>query len=362
MPNAQAELIIQRNIPLSDHTTIGLGGRARLFAHCSSVETLQAALAYARRRNLRVQILGGGSNTIFADRGFGGLVLKVGLHGVSFREEDRRAEVTAGAGEQWDDLVVQSIARGLAGIECLSGIPGCVGATPIQNVGAYGQEVGDSIVRVRGIDVRTLEIVEFSAKECGFRYRQSRFKARDAGRYLIVDVTFSLERNVPPVIRYRELARYLESLTPPVSLEAGTQGLSRVRSAVLQLRRGKSMVIDPADPDSRSVGSFFVNPVLTQEKFLRIERRWRKTGAGEPIVAYPSAGGLKIPAAWLVEHAGFKKGYRKKRAGISTHHALALVNHGGSTRELLALAREIERGVFKTFAIRLEREPVVVKF
>jgi UDP-N-acetylmuramate dehydrogenase len=215
---------------------------------------------------------------------------------------------------------------------------------------------------VRGIDVRTLEIVDFPAKECGFRYRQSRFKGRDAGRYLIVEVVFSLGRNLTPVIRYGELARYLDSLTPAVSLEAGAPGLSRVRSAVLQLRRGKSMVVDPADPDSRSVGSFFVNPVLTQEKFLRIERRWRKTGTGEPIVAYPSPGGLKIPAAWLVEHAGFTKGYRRKRVGISAHHALALVNHGGSTRELLALAREIEQGVFKTFAIRLEREPVVVKF
>lgn len=360
MPTTVAQLAIRENVPLADHTTLQLGGNARLFVLCTSLETLRSALAYARRRKLRLHILGGGSNTVFSDRGFNGLVVKVGIRGTSFQDTGNRTHVTCGAGEEWDDLVRSCVERGLAGIECLSGIPGSVGATPIQNVGAYGQEVSETLVSVRALDVRSLELVEFGGGECGFRYRESRFKMRDAGRYAIVEVTLSLAPGGVPDVRYAELKRYLESRAFP---EGTPEALRSIRSAVLHLRRKKAMVIDPRDPDSRSAGSFFVNPVLKREEFLKIERRWRRTGSDEPIVHFPATGDLlKIPAAWLVEHAGFRKGYRKGGVGISSHHALALVNYGGTTRELLALARDIERAVRETFGVRLVREPVLVKY
>lgn len=368
---------LQTGVPLAPRTTIGLGGRARYFAACRTVGQVRAALRYARERGWPLQILGGGSNIVFADAGYAGLVLKVDIAGITFEEQgpkahqpspgdsDRRpgqVDVTAGAGEAWDALVRWSIERDLAGLECLSGIPGSVGATPVQNVGAYGQEVSDTLVSLRAVDQASLEVVSFSGEECRFAYRRSRFKREDRGRYVITEVTLRLERFGRPTLRYPELARYVEAQVGLDSLEAGRPALEAVRAAVLALRRSKSMLADPDDPDARSVGSFFLNPVLSPAGFRELEARWREAGGQGEVPTFPAAGGIKVPAAWLVERAGFPKGYRRGGVGVSDKHALALVNRGGTTGELLALAGEIQERVYERFGARLEVEPVVVPY
>jgi UDP-N-acetylmuramate dehydrogenase len=242
----------------------------------------------------------------------------------------------------------------LAGIECLSGIPGLVGATPIQNVGAYGQEVRDTIVEVRGLDRQSLESVVWANEACAFAYRQSRFKGVDKDRYLITQVVYRLESEGAPQIRYPELRRQLEGR----ELGRGRAALEAVREGVLQLRRSKSMVLDPQDPDARSVGSFFLNPVLSEAAFQALKAR---LGERQPP-SFSTAEGIKVPAAWLVEQAGFPKGFRRGGAGISTKHTLALVNCGGTTRQVLELAEEIRGQVRARFGIVLELEPVVVPY
>jgi len=351
---------IHVNVPLSEYTTIGLGGPAMHFAVCENLGQIREGLTFARDNRLRVHILGGGSNVIFADEGFKGLVAQIALRGVTFYEAGDSVDVIASAGEPWDQLVRSCIDRHLAGVECLSGIPGFVGATPIQNVGAYGQEVRETIVSLKAIQRDTLELTEFSGAECGFTYRQSRFKSNDAEEYIITEVTFRLRKNGRPEIRYPELGTYLESHANLSALESGRPVLEAVRRAVLALRRKKSMVVDPADPDSRSVGSFFMNPVLTGEEFLRLEERWKQRGMTDPIPTFQAGTGIKVPAAWLVEKSGFRKGHRSGGVGISPNHALALVNYNGSAHEILQLAAEIQAGVLERFGIRLEREPVVV--
>jgi UDP-N-acetylmuramate dehydrogenase len=349
--------LIREHVPLAPLTTIGLGGSARFFAACHSLDEIRAALSWAVGRGLPVHLLGGGSNTVFADEGYPGLVLHLATRGTTFAEDGNAVRVTAAAGEAWDDLVATCVARGLGGVECLSGIPGQVGATPIQNVGAYGQEVGEAVTEVRALDRRTLESVSFPRDRCGFGYRQSRFRGPDAGRYVIVEVAFSLRPEARPMIRYPELQRRLETLNGTAPPESGTPALTAVRQAVLGLRRGKSMVLDPADPDSRSAGSFFVNPVLTETELAALRTRLDDPAA---LPGYAVDGGTKVPAAWLIEQAGFPRGLRRNGAGISSSHALALVNHGGTTRELLALADEIQAGVERRFGVRLAREPVIV--
>jgi UDP-N-acetylmuramate dehydrogenase len=348
------------NEPLSRHTTIGLGGNAHSFATCTTVEQIKECLTYAKERKLPLQVIGAGSNIIFPDTGYPGLVMKVGVQGVRIDEDSDGATITAQAGEEWDAFVRLCIQRGCAGIECLSGIPGLVGATPIQNVGAYGQEVRETIIALTALDRHTRAEVKFSGSECGFSYRQSRFKAGDADRYIITSMTFHLRKGVRPSIRYAELRNYLESHGTLDTLEPGRPALEAVRSAVLALRKKKSMVLDPSDPNTRSVGSFFMNPVLTREQFAALDKLWKRTGKADAIPIFPAEKGVKVPAAWLVEKAGFHKGLRRGGVGISANHALALVNYGGTTRELLELATEIQEGVYAEFGIRLEREPVVV--
>jgi UDP-N-acetylmuramate dehydrogenase len=350
-------MTIQSNILLSPFTTIGLGGTARFFAACNSTTDLRDALAHAGREQLRVHILGGGSNTIFGDGEFRGLVIHTAMTGVEFVEKGGQVLVCAAAGEPWDLFVQTCIDRGLGGLECLSGIPGLVGATPMQNVGAYGQEVANTILTVEAVDRTSLQPVTFAGSECRFGYRTSRFKQDDAGRYVITAVTFSLAPSARPSIRYPELQRAVQQTVTIDTLESGKPSLTALRHAVLTLRRGKSMVIDPADPNTRSVGSFFTNPVVSRGTFEEIANRWK----GDSIPHFPAGASVKIPAGWLVERAGFPKGYRKGRAGVSAHHALALVNLGGTTAELLALAGEIEHAVHLRFGIQLEREPVIVQ-
>jgi len=350
---------LRENVRLAPYTTLQLGGPARYFVECTSESEVRAALGHARERGLAVFVLGGGSNVVFGDAGFPGVVLRVAIgrdQGIAFRDGDGPApEISAGAGADWDTLVRGAVERGWTGVECLSGIPGSVGGTPIQNVGAYGQEVAETLVRVNCLDRTTLERRTFSAAECEFGYRDSRFKRRDRGRYVVLDVTLRLERDAPPRIRYPELR---DAIARVGSFEdaAPADAVRLVRQTVLALRRAKSMVLDPADPNARSAGSFFMNPVLSPPAFAELEQRWE--GA---IPSFPAGDAVKVPAAWLVERAGFPKGYRLGGAGVSSRHALALVNLGGTSAELLALADAIRAGVEQRFGIRLECEPEVVR-
>jgi UDP-N-acetylmuramate dehydrogenase len=343
-------------VRLADYTTIGLGGPARDFVPAGTEADLVAAVAAADARGEPVLILGGGSNLVVADEGFDGTVIQVVTRGRSRGGEP--GTVTVAAGEGWDAVVAWTIAEGLAGLECLSGIPGLAGATPIQNVGAYGQDVSQTITGVRAYDRTAGQIVTIAGARCGFGYRTSRFR-RSPGRFVVLDVTFQLA--VQPActpVRYPELATVL-------GVAPGDQVPSaEARSAVLQLRRRKGMVIDPADPDTRSVGSFFVNPVLDAAALAAVETAARARWGAQTVVPRFDAGDglVKVPAAWLIERAGFGKGYSLgDGARISGKHTLALVNSGwASTAGLMALAREIRDGVRGTFGVSLTPEPDLV--
>lgn len=343
-------------VPLSDLTTIGLGGPARRLVEARSEEAVVQAVAAADATAEPLLVLGGGSNLVIADAGFDGTVVHIQTRGIESHESDGRVRLRVAAGEPWDDLVERCVSDGLAGVECLSGIPGLTGATPIQNVGAYGQEVADTVVAVRAYDRRDGTVAHLARADCEFAYRSSVF--RRASRYVVLDVTFELEpaERARP-LRYRELARTL-------GVEPGERPpLAAVREAVLALRRGKGMVLDPADPDTRSVGSFFVNPVLSAEEFAALERRAAQhLGASvRPPAWLDESGRTKTSAAWLIERSGFARGYGSAGVGISGKHTLALVNRGrATTAELLSLAREVRRGVLETFGIALAPEPTLI--
>lgn len=345
----------RHGVELAGLTTLRLGGPAGHYFEADSEQTLIAAIKDVEGHGEPLLILGGGSNLVVADEGYPGSVVKVGMLGVTARD----GLLSAAAGEVWDDVVARSVAEGLAGIECLSGIPGLAGATPIQNVGAYGQEIADTLVSVRCLERDNLGEVVFTRDQCEFVYRGSRFKGRDRDRYVVLDVSLRLRRDILPQIRYAELAQAIGRHGALERLEPG-QAARVVRDTVVELRRRKSMVLDPTDPNARSVGSFFVNPVLSTAAFDELARRRHAAGEVDGIPTFPADGRVKVAAAWLIEHAGFAKGYRYGGVGISTRHALALVNHGGTTTELLALAQSIERAVYERFGVRLEREPVVV--
>lgn len=345
-------------VPLASFTTFRLGGPARTLCEYGDEEELVGAVAAADIRREPLLILGGGSNLLIGDDGFVGTVLAVRSRGVSVGVESRvGVTVEVQAGEPWDDLVLLAVTSGWAGVECLSGIPGLTGATPIQNVGAYGQEVADTIVSVRAYDRRSREVVQISAADCGFGYRTSRFK-RERAAHVLLSVTFRwpLAASSAP-IRYVELARALD-----VPLGASVP-LATARDAVLDLRRRKGMVLDPADHDTWSAGSFFTNPVVSAAQFARLsERAAQRWGEAALPPAYPAEDGrVKTSAAWLVERAGFTRGYGTGAARVSTRHALALTHRGGGTSaDLVALAREIRAGVQAQFDIVLEPEPVLV--
>ncbi len=339
------------DVPLAPRTTLGLGGPAKRLVSVESVGELQEALDDAAKEGERVLVLGGGSNLVVGDAGWDGLVVTLGMRDVKVRRQAGDAVVSAFAGVVWDDFVAQMVAEGLVGVECLSGIPGQVGATPMQNVGAYGQEVGDTIVLVRAYDRQSRQVVTFEKAACGFSYRSSVFKG--SARYVILEVRFHFAAGGESApIRYTELSRALGIA------EGGRAPLARVRDTVIGLRRGKGMVVDPADPDSRSAGSFFVNPLLDDVELAQLQAREGASG----VPCFPGRpGATKVSAAWLIEHAGFAKGFAKGRVGISKKHALALVNLGGATAtELMALAREIQAGVRARFGVELSPEPIVV--
>jgi UDP-N-acetylmuramate dehydrogenase len=344
-------------VRLADHTTLGLGGPARRFVRASTEADLIAAVRAADDAGEPVLILGGGSNLVVADEGFDGTVIQVATGGTG--HDGTPGLVTVAAGEDWDAVVAWTIAEGLAGLECLSGIPGLAGATPIQNVGAYGQEVGQTITQVRTYDRVTGQTTIIPNERCGFGYRTSVFKRDDARRHVVLSVTFQLAvQSVSAPVRYAELAAAL-------GVAVGDQVASTTaRSAVIGLRRGKGMVIDAADPDTRSVGSFFVNPVLDGAALAAVEAAARaRCGEGTPVPRFDAGAGLvKVPAAWLVERAGFGRGYGLgDGARISSKHTLALVNSGSaSTAGLIALARQVRDGVRDVFGVSLAPEPVLV--
>ncbi|PYQ03424.1 MAG: UDP-N-acetylenolpyruvoylglucosamine reductase [Acidobacteria bacterium] len=350
---------LAEHVPLSGLSTLGVGGPARYYVRCDSADSVARAAAWASEKKLSLLILGGGSNLVVADEGFSGLVLHLLVRGVDSVEANGAVEITAGAGEPWDPLVERAVSAGWAGLECLSGIPGFVGATPMQNVGAYGQDVSETITRVRALDLGTGKLENLDREECAFGYRDSRFKREDRGRYVILGVTYRLRPGGAPSIKYADLERHLaaEGVRAPT--------LADTRRAVIDVRRRKSMVIDPDDPNRRSVGSFFMNPVVPAHQARRIEADLRSAGAlgaNEKMPAFPAADGrTKLSAAWLIERAGLRRGYRRGNAGISTNHTLAIVNCGGATaQEVVGLAREIRVRVRDRFGITLSPEPVFV--
>jgi UDP-N-acetylmuramate dehydrogenase len=355
-------------VPLAAFTTLGLGGPAVRLVAAATEADLVVEVRAADERGEPLLVLGGGSNLVIADAGFPGTVVRVATGGVRHEVAEHTVLLTVAAGEDWDTVVARAVGEGLAGLECLSGIPGLAGATPIQNVGAYGQEVAQTLVAVRAYDRARRAVTELSHAACGFGYRTSAFKrstqGADAvtGRYVVLGVTFQLQRSaLSAPVRYAELAAAL-------GVGDGDRApLDDVRSAVLALRRGKGMVLDGADPDTRSAGSFFTNPVLDLAQFADLERAVAATcGPGAAVPRFPAGPGqVKVPAAWLIERAGFGKGYQpgpgEDGARISAKHTLALVNPGGATTaSLLALAREIAGGVRKTFGVDLAPEPVLV--
>ena len=394
---------VREPVRLSRFTTLGLGGPARHFVVAGTDEEIIAAVRAADRRDEPLLVLGGGSNLVISDDGFPGTVIQVatkGIHrttdpgagpdaaGPGQAEPGAPVTLTVAAGEDWDTVVASCVAADLAGLECLSGIPGLAGATPIQNVGAYGQEVADTITRVRAYDRATAEVVDLAAADCGFGYRTSAFKRSITppavtGRFVVLGVTFQLTSDrLSQPLRYAELAGALgldAARQDEGRQDEGAQGegarapLGDVRSAVLRLRRGKGMVLDPGDPDSRSAGSFFTNPVLDAGQFAALRQVVdQRCGPGVPIPQFPAEPGqVKVPAAWLIGQAGFHKGYQGARraddgrpgpaAHISTKHTLALVNPGDArTADVIGLAREIRDQVRDLFGIELASEPVLV--
>lgn len=347
---------IQENILLKPFTTLKIGGLARYFVNATDEETIYKAVKWAKKENLPLFVLGGGSNLVISDRGFFGLVLHINNLGIISKEVEDKIIVSVAAGEVWDNFVLQAVNNGWSGVECLSGIPGKVGATPIQNVGAYGQEVKDTIIKVKAYDRLTEKIVEFDALECEFSYRQSLFKSKAKDRYIVINVTYGLALKDEPTIKYPELKKYLSenvSLTP---------SLLQTREAVINIRRKKSMVVDKNDPNSFSVGSFFVNPTIEEKTFEKLKKKLELKNIQGNIPQFPAENDkIKLSAAWLIEKAGFLKGYKKGRVAISSKHALALINSGGGTAtEIWDLALEIQQKVAQDFDVWLEVEPVFI--
>jgi UDP-N-acetylmuramate dehydrogenase len=339
------------NIPLAPHCTLGVGGVARYFIEARDHASILVAVEWARRRGLPLRVLGGGSNLVIADEGVDGLVLKLALRGISVRETAAGVEVTAAAGESWDDLVRHTVERGWAGIECLSGIPGLVGATPIQNVGAYGQEVSQTVTAVRALDRGSGHVVTLGSRACRFGYRDSALKSTEPDRYIVLAVTYRLRPGGAPALRYADIQRHLDARG------VRAPSLGDVREGVLAVRRTKSMVLDAGDENRRSCGSFFLNPILPAADAARVQAR---AGGDAPLPSWPEPGGrVKLSAAWLIERAGFSRGEGDGPVGLSTRHALAIVcRDGARAADVLAFARRVRARVEERSGVRLVPEPV----
>ena len=336
-------------VPLAPYTTFQIGGPARWFAQAESEDDIAAGIAFAGEHNLPLFILGGGSNLLVSDAGFPGLVLRIALQGIV---QSDRCLLSAAAGEDWDALVAYAVDADCAGVECLSGIPGTVGGTPVQNVGAYGQEVSQTIVTVRAFDRKTRLFVDLPASACGFSYRRSIFNSTERGRYVVSRVDYALRQGGAANIAYADLARYFAARNVP------SPTLAEVREAVRLVRAQKGMLLTPGDADCRSAGSFFKNPVVPVTMLDALAQQLGIEKASIP--AYPAQDGeVKLSAAWLIERAGFPKGYVLGNAGISARHTLALINRGGATAaDVIALRNQLVEAIASRFGIRLEPEPV----
>ncbi len=341
---------LEENKPLAPFTTLCIGGPARWFLEARTEEDIAEAAAWTRKRAVKLFVLAGGSNLLIADAGFNGLVLHVAMRGITAGTANGSRMYRVAAGENWDDLIQRTIEDNCAGLECLAGIPGTVGGTPVQNVGAYGQEVSSTIERVRAFDLATHEWVELAAWECRFAYRRSRFNTEHRGRFVVTRVDYRLTPGSAPTLTYPDLQRAFAANPQP--------SLADVAAAVRRIRQSKGMLLVDGDPDSRSAGSFFKNPIVSRQRAAEIAQ-----SSPLPPPQYPVAdpAKVKIPAAWLIEQAGFTKGYSLGAAGISSRHTLALINRGGATAaEIMALADKIRAAVKERFAISLDIEPVLV--
>ena len=351
-------MLLQENTPLAPLTTLRLGGPARFFVEAKSAGEVQEAVAFAASKSLPLFVLGGGSNLVVADSGWPGLVLKVAMPGIDQRpghDDEGKVLFDAGAGESWDRFVSHAVMAKCAGIECLSGIPGSVGGTPVQNVGAYGQEVSETIASVEVFDLHDSQVRELCPEACGFAYRSSIFNTTERGRFVILRVTYALTPGGEPHLEYADLQRHFEGReTRP--------NLAETREAVRHIRARKGMLIVPGDPDCQSAGSFFKNPVLTESQHDALQKRAAAKGLDLP--SYPALEShKKVSAAWLVEKSGFARGYSLGHVGISSKHALAIVNHGGATAaEVLALRDQIQHRVQEIWDVRLDPEPVMLGF
>ncbi len=350
---------IQENIPLAPLTTLQVGGPARYFVDARTENEIKNAVRYAAERQVPLFVLGGGSNLVVADEGWPGLVLKVGLFGVEFEGDRENMLFYAAAGENWDEFVAFTIGKNCAGLECLSGIPGTVGGTPVQNVGAYGQEVSETITRVRALEISTGKVLEWNNSDCGFAYRSSLLNTTQRGQYIVLEVAYLLKREGKPRIEYADLKKFFSAVPadrPPT--------LQQVRDAVRGIRQSKAMLLVPGDEDCRSAGSFFKNPLVSQSEADRVQALAQQRVPDKTLPRFPAEDGLvKLSAAWLVEQAGFKKGYARGPVGISHKHSLAIVNRGGATaKDIISLKDEVQGKVFDIWGVRLHQEPVLVGF
>ncbi len=356
---------IREKIRLAPYTTLRVGGNARYFAEATNDEDVIEAVRWARGQGLPLFVLGGGSNLLVSDAGFHGLVLRMSIDGIDSHDDGGSRTFSVGAGVEWDTFVARAVEQDCAGVECLSGIPGTTGGTPIQNVGAYGQDVSETIVRVCAVDTTTLERVVFDNSGCGFSYRQSRFNGSEPGRYIVTRVDYALRQGGAPKIAYADLKRHFSaalntSSNPAITaIDATVPSLADVREAVLAIRRAKGMVLDEEDADSRSAGSFFKNPVVSLAVYERI--------AAQSAVPVPhfdaSPGDVKLAAAWLIEQAGLAKGFVLGPVAISSKHTLALINRGGATAaDLLRMKDYVQQQVHRRFDVELLPEPVMVGF
>jgi len=348
-------MLLEENIPLAPLTTFRIGGPARFFVEARSRADVEEAVAFAHSRNLPLFVLGGGSNLVIADSGWPGLVLKIAIGGIERRAalEDGKALFDVGAGESWDRFVSHAVVAKCAGVECLSGIPGSVGGTPVQNVGAYGQEVSETVDSVEVFDLKDRQVRELCREACGFAYRESIFNTTERGRFIILRVTYALTPDGAPHIEYADLKRHFEGWQ-------SSPTLAETREAVRHIRARKGMLIVEGDPDCQSAGSFFKNPILSPDQHAEVQKR--ASAKGLTLPSYPALEvSKKVSAAWLVEHSGFARGYTSGRVGTSTKHALAIVNLGGATAaEVLALKDQIQSRVEELWGVPLQPEPVLV--
>jgi UDP-N-acetylmuramate dehydrogenase len=348
-------VLIQENVPLAPLTTLEVGGPARYFVEAKTILEVQEAATISRTRGLPLFVLGGGSNLVVSDAGWPGLVLRIAIGGIEQRERDGKSLFDVGAGESWDRFVARAVAANFAGVECLSGIPGSVGGTPVQNVGAYGQEVADTIHSVLALDLEDHTLHDMPAEACGFRYRSSIFNTTEKGRYVIVRVSYALIPHGPARLEYADLKKHFVGWKKMPTL-------SDVREAVRKIRASKGMLIVSGDVDCRSAGSFFKNPVLSAQQYGELT-----TAAAAKNLQVPSYPALeaqrKVSAAWLVEHSGFSKGYTMGPVGISRKHALAIVNRDQASAALvLELKEAIQNRVEQIWGVHLDPEPVMVGF